>query len=362
MSWTLASEKRLEPSPWLFYVLPLVAILIGLLLGAILLWSVGTHPWEAYQEMARGAFGSVYGLSETLVKATPLLLAGLAVGLAFRLGFWNIGAEGQLYMGAMGGTWVALTYPELPAPLLQPLMIAAGCLAGALWGLVPAVLRVYRGVNEIITTLMLNYIAILWIDFLVYGPWKDPKAFGFPFTPPLSPAARLPTLPGSRVHLGLLLGLLAAAGLAVLLRRTRLGYEIRIMGLSPDAARYAGMNLTRVTFLVMGMSGGLAAFAGVCEVAGVQGQLKHGLSPGYGYTAIIVAWLARLDPWAIVPVSMFLGGIFVGSDMLQVTMHLPVAVAYMLQGLVLFSLLSVEFLLDYRFVWKDGGRDRMDGS
>jgi general nucleoside transport system permease protein len=354
VSGTLRLEKRHEPSPWLVYALPALALVIGLFLGAIPLALMGTDPWDAYQEMARGAFGSVYSLSETLVKASPLLLAGLGVGLAFRLGFWNIGAEGQLYMGAMGGTWVALTYPGLPAPLLQPLMFAMGCLAGASWGLIPAILRTYWRVNEIITTLMLNYIAILWVDFLVYGPWKDPKAFGFPFTPPLPPTARLSSMPGSRVHLGLLLGLLAAAGLVILLGRTRLGYEIRIIGLSPEAARYAGMDLARVTFLVMALSGGLAALAGVCEVAGVQGQLKHGLSPGYGYTAIIVAWLAHLNPWATIVVSILLGGLLVGSDMLQIAMNLPVAVAYMLQGLILFSLLSVEFLLSHRLVRKVG--------
>jgi simple sugar transport system permease protein len=155
------------------------------------------------------------------------------------------------------------------------------------------------------------------------------------------------------VHLGLLLGLLAATGLTMLLKHTRFGYEIRIMGLSPGAARYAGMNLTRTILLVMALSGGLAELAGVCEVAGVQGQLKHGLSPGYGYTAIIVAWLARLDPWGTIVVSVLLGGLLVGSDMLQIAMNLPVAVAYMLQGLILFSVLGVELLVGYRLVWKD---------
>jgi general nucleoside transport system permease protein len=354
VSWHLALEKRPDRSGWLPFALPVLAIAIGLLLGAILLSLMGTPPWEAYREMARGAFGSFYSFSETLVKATPLLLTGLGVGLAFRLGFWNIGAEGQFYLGAIGGTWVAFGAANLPAILLQPLMILAACTAGAVWGLVPAVLRVYRHVNEIITTLMLNYIAILGVDFLVYGPWKDPKAFGFPFSPPFAPAARLPTVAGSRVHLGLLLGLLAAAGVAVLLGRMRLGYEIRIIGQSPDAARYAGMNLMRTTFLVVALSGGLAGLAGVCEVAGVQGQLKHGLSPGYGYTAIIVAWLAQLNPWVIIVISVLLGSLLVGSDMLQIAMNLPVAVAHMLQGLILFSILGMEFLVSYRFVWKRG--------
>jgi general nucleoside transport system permease protein len=172
VSWPVALAKRSDPSPWLPYILPAVAIGVGLLLGAVVLLLMGAHPGDAYQEMARGAFGSVYGLSETLVKATPLLLTGLGVGVAFRAGVWNIGAEGQLYMGAMGGTWIALTYPALPAPMLQALMIVVGCLAGAFWGLIPAVLRTRWRVNEIITTLMCNYIAILWVDFLVYGPGK----------------------------------------------------------------------------------------------------------------------------------------------------------------------------------------------
>jgi general nucleoside transport system permease protein len=159
-------------------------------------------------------------------------------------------------------------------------------------------------------------------------------------------------LPGSRVHLGLVLGLLAAAGLALLLWRTRLGYEIRIIGLSPDAARYAGMDLGRTTLVTIALSGGLAALAGVCEVAGVQGQLKHGLSPGYGYTAIIVAWMGRLNPWGIMAVSVLLGGLLVGSEMLQIAMNLPIAVAYMLQGLILFSVLGLECLDSHRLVWR----------
>ena len=352
MSWSVRLEKGADPSCWLTFALSTLALVIGLLSGAIMLIALGAHPWQAYGDITQGAFGSVYGLSETVVKATPLLLAGLGVGLAFRAGFWNIGAEGQLYMGAMGGTWVVLTFPGLPAPLLQPLMVMAGCLAGAAWGLIPAALRAYWRVNEVITTLMLNYIAILWVDFLLYGPWKDPQAFGLPFTPTFPPAARLPTLPGSRAHLGFLLGLLAAGALALLLWRTRLGYEIRMIGLSPGAARYAGMSVARTTLITLALSGGLAALAGVTEVAGVQGQLKHGLSPGYGYTAILAAWIGRLNPWGIAVVSVLLGALLVGSDMLQISANLPVAAAYLLQGLLLFSALGVERLRGYRLVWR----------
>jgi simple sugar transport system permease protein len=348
VTWRLALEKRLAPAPWAPYLLPPAALALALLLGAPMLWLMGAQPWATYQAMAFGAFGDRYGLSETLVKAAPLLLTGLAVGLASRVGFWNIGAEGQFHLGAMGGTWTALHHAGLSAIALQPLMLLLGWLAGAAWALLPGVLRVYARVNEVITTLMLNYIALLWVDLLVYGPWKDPQAFGFPFSPPLVPAARLPTVPGSRVHLGFGLGILAAMALTGLLWRTRIGYEMRMVGLSPAAARYAGIEVSRVTLCAVALSGGLAGLAGVCEVAGVQGQLKHGLSPGYGYTAIIVAWLARLHPIAIVGMSVLLGALLVGSDMVQLAMGLPVAVAYLLQGLILFTMLGLDVLANHR--------------
>ncbi|MBI3989962.1 MAG: ABC transporter permease [candidate division NC10 bacterium] len=357
MTLSLSLEKRLEPTPWV-PLLPALSVALALPAGGVVLAIAGTNPWEAYKEMALGAFGSLYGLSETVVKAIPLLLAGLGVALAFRMLFWNIGAEGQLHLGALGATWVALNAPDLPAPLLQPLMILAAFFAGAAWGLIPATLKVYAGLNEIITTLMMNYIAILWMDFLVYGPWKDPHGFGFPFTAPFPPAARLLKLPGSRIHLGLALGLAAAGLLAVLLWRTRVGYEIRIIGLNPRAARYAGMNIPKVTLLVLALSGGLAGLAGLSEVAGIQGRLKHGLSPGYGYTAIIVAWLARLNPWAVVGVSVLLGGLLVGGDMLQIAMGLPVTMTYILQGLILFFVLGMEVLSGYRLILRRRGSSR----
>jgi len=334
------------------YLVPMASVVVALVSGAPMLYLIGVDPWTAYRAMVWAAFGDLYGLSETLVKATPLLLLGLGVGLAFRLGFWNIGAEGQFYLGAVGGTWFALFASAWPAIILQPLMLLMGFVAGAVWALLPAALRLYARTNEIITTLMLNYIAMLWVDFLVYGPWKDPQAFGFPFTPPLPQAARLPTLAGSRVHLGLLLGLVAAVILALLLWRTRLGYELRIIGWSSEAARYAGMPIARVTAIVMSLSGGLAGLAGLCEVAGVQGRIQHGLSPAYGYTAIIVAWLARLNPWGTIVVSVLLGGLLVGSDMLQIAMGLPIAMAYLFQGLILFSVLGLEVFARYRVVWK----------
>jgi general nucleoside transport system permease protein len=274
--------------PWLASALPALAV-VGFVLGAILLSLMGTHPWEAYQEMARGAFGSVYSLSETLVKATPLLLAVLAGGLAFPAGFWNIGAEGQLYIGAMARTWAALTYPGLPALILQSLMIGVECLAGALWGLVPAVLRVSRGANEIITTLMLNYIAILWVDFLVYGPWKEPQAFGFPFTPPVPQPARLPTRPGSRVHLGLLLGGSSA-------HRTRPGLKVRVAGEQPQSADAMGISVVAVRYGCV-LSGGLAAgLAGAYRSLAYTPMWVDNMTAGRAWIALGMVIFGAWDP------------------------------------------------------------------
>ena len=260
---------------------------------------------------------------------------------------WNIGAEGQLHMGAFAASWLALSYPHLPAAIMLPGMFLLGFLAGGLWGLLPAIPRAYLGTNEVITTLMLNYVAILWVAFLVTGPWRDPQGLRFPLSAPFSDAACLPTFLHTRVHLGLLLGILAAAALSVLLWRTRWGYEVRVIGESAAAARYAGMNVTRNILLVMFLSGGLAGIAGMSEVSGVIHRLQLHISPGYGYSAIIVAWLARLNPWAMILVSILFGALLVGGYAVQ-TVGLPAAVASMLQGVILFFVLGSDFFAHYR--------------
>ncbi|MBC7324519.1 MAG: ABC transporter permease, partial [Moorella sp. (in: Bacteria)] len=285
--------------------------------GAIFLVATGYNPLKVYHDMLNGVVGSKYGLSETVVKAIPLMLAGLGVSVAFRMLLWNIGAEGQFYMGAFGASFVALYFPHLPPYVMLPAMFFAGIIMGGLWALLPALPRAKWGVNEVITTLMLNYVAVLWVDYLVYGPWKDPKGFNFPLTAPFSKAATLPALAGTRVHLGLIFALLAAVLLAVILWRTRWGYEIRVIGESPRAARYAGIKIERNIILVMMLSGALAGLAGMSEVAGITHRLQHGISPGYGYTAIIIAWLAKLHPAAIILVSILFGGLIVGGYSVQ---------------------------------------------
>jgi len=365
----------------------------------------GINPLTGYRDMVLLAFGSAYGISETMMKAIPLMLAGLGVAVAFRMLVWNIGAEGQLYMGAFLSCVVAYTWPDASAWILLPAMIAAGLVGGALWGAIPGALKAFLGVNEIITSLMLNYIAIQWINYLVVGPWQDPTSLGFPRTTRLSAGATLPTitqawylpnivfliiggvvvlywivrrlqdrgerlklgvgallvgvlslgtiyfLNGRRVHLGFVLSLAAAAILAVLLARSRWGYEVRVIGENKRAARYAGMNLARNILLVMMISGGMAGLAGMSEISGNLHLIKRMFSPGYGYTAIIVAWLAKLNPWGVIVVSLLLAALYRGSDAIP---GAPKALGMMLQAVIFFVLIGGEVLVRYRIRFERG--------
>lgn len=346
-------EKRLAPSRATRVAVPLASVALALVFCAVFLALTGRNPLELYLAMAVGALGSAYGLSETAVKAIPLMLCSLGIGLAFRMQLWNIGAEGQLYLGAFAATWVPLTFPNLPAFVMLPAMLALGMAAGALWALGPAFLRVKWQVNEIITTLMLNYVGILWVNYFVYGPWKDPQGFNFPLTAQFPQAAMLPTLGGSRIHAGLLFALALVALFIVIFRNSRWGYEIKVIGASEPAARYAGMSIKRNVYLVMAASGALCGLAGMSEVSGIVGRLQPNLSPGYGYTAIIVAWLARLNPVAIVLVSVLFGALQVGGYIVQ-TFGVPASVAAMIQGAVLFFVIGGEMFTNYRIVFGNG--------
>ena len=348
-SWPRLERATAAPSRLAAAVVPTLSILLAFVFGGLVLQAAGENPFAVYGAMVRGALGDRNGVAETLVKTIPLLLTGLGVAVAFRMQLWNIGAEGQLYLGAIAATGTALfLFPDTPAAVLIPAMVVAGLIGGGTWGLVPGALRAYLGANEIITSLMLNYVAILFSEYLVHGPWRNPVGFGFPGTPPLPDAASLPRWDTTRVHLGLLFGLVAAGALWITLRRTRWGYEVGVMGENPRAARYAGMPTRRTTLAVMALSGALAGLAGMSEVAGIGHQLQRNLSPGYGYTAIIVAWLGRLHPLAIIVVAFLLAALLVGGDQLQATTGLPAAIAPMLQGTILFFLLGGEVLLRYR--------------
>lgn len=352
-------EKRLKPSAAFQYANPLLSVLLALLLCAVFLLLTGRDPVEVYSAMFGGAFGSAYGLSETAVKAIPLALCALGIALAFRMQLWNIGAEGQFYMGAFAASWLPLTFPDLPSAVMLPSMIILGMAAGAVWGFIPGFLRAKWRVNEIITSLMLNYIGILWVSYLVYGPWKDPQGMNFPLTAQFPDAAMLPTLAGSRIHIGALLVVVLVILFAIIFKNSRWGYEIKVIGASEQAARYAGMDIKKNIYLVMLLSGAICGLAGMTEVSGIVGRLQPGLSPGYGYTAIIIAWLAKLNPFAIVIVSILFGALQVGGYLVQ-TLGVPATVAAMLQGAVLFFVVGGEVFTTYRLKvtgWKGGQAD-----
>jgi simple sugar transport system permease protein len=356
-------EKRLEPSKKLAYLVPVVSVFLALVVSGIVLLVAKVNPFLAYGQMVREAFGTAYGFNEVLVKATPLILCGLGVMLAFKMLFWNIGAEGQLHMGAWAATAIVMTGWDASPWLMVPTMVIAGMIGGALWALIPALLKVKLNCNEIITTLLMNYVAIYWVQHFIYGPWKDPVSFGFPMTKQFPDGAQLfrfadaglPWFDGTRVHLGFVFAVLAVVILYFVQEKSRWGYEVAVTGGNPRAATYAGMNAVRNVLVVMCISGGLAGLAGMSEVCGIQLKLVKDISPHaapYGYTAIIIAWLARRNPWGVLLVSLLMGGLYVGGETVQITMKLPVNIVLVIQALILFFVLGGDILARYRLVFE----------
>jgi len=341
-------EKRKSRARGVLFAVPALSFMISLLLTGIVLLIAGADPFETFASMAFGAFGSSNGVSETLVKTIPLALTGLAVALAFKLRFWNIGAEGQLVLGGIAASWVALFFgPSLPGPLVLPLCIAAGLAAGALWAGIPGLLKTRLSVDETLVTLMLNYVAILFAEYLYYGPWRDPKGYGFPGSAPFVESAWLPRIFG-RAHAGIWFIPVIAILLWILLRRTRWGFELSIIGASPKAARYQGIAVQRNILLAVLLSGAISGLAGACEVTGISHRLQQGLNIGYGFTAIIIAWMSQLNPLAIPFVALLMGGILVGGDQVQMMMGLPSAMGTVMQGLILFPMLAGSLFTEYR--------------
>ncbi len=353
LPWTIRLERRLEVPRWLPLATTLGAIAFALLVGAVILWLGGGDPIAIYAHILRSSVGSLGVLSDTLVMATPLILTGLACALAFRMRLWNIGAEGQLLIGAWAASAVVLVPlvpPGTSALVTIPAMMVASLLAGALYGAIPGILKAVRGVNEIIVTLMLNYIAALWLSYWVFGPWSEG---GFQLTkqfpreawlPRLSDLAdQFPVFQGLTVHLGLLFGLVAAVLVHFLLYRSRLGYEIRLIGDSPRAARYAGIDVVRNTVVVFAISGALAGLAGMSEVSGVVHRLQVTISPGYGFTAVIVAYIAKLNPYGVVVAAVAFGALILAGREIQ-----PSGIPAMIQGTILFALIASDVFLRYR--------------
>jgi simple sugar transport system permease protein len=347
-------EQRLqEPPRWYPVVVSIIAVMFALVLGGIVITFSGGNPIRSYAHIARASFGSLGVFSDTLVKATPLIMVGLACSIAFRMRLWNIGAEGQFYLGAFGASAVVLTpfLPENTSPwIFIPVMILVGMIAGAAWGFIPGFLKARYNVNEVISTLMLNYIAVAWNNYFIYAVWSEG---GFQMSrmfqknawlPRLSDFAdKVPLFRGLTTHFGLIIGIAAAVIVWFILYRSRWGYEIRLIGDNPQAARYAGIDIPRNTILVMVVSGALAGLAGMSEITGVVHRLQGAISPGYGFTGIIIAWLAKLNPIAVIIVSILFGALILAGREIQ-----PSGIPKMIQGIILVSLIASEFFLRYR--------------
>lgn len=343
--------KRQEPLHFTGACLLLfTALLLSLLISAFLLYCRGASPIQGIAILFKGAFGSKWALSDSLVKAIPIYLCSLGVAVAFRLKIWNIGAEGQFALGAIGATWVALSFPEWPGYLLMPAMAIAAALFGAFWGFLPALFRQKMKANEIIVTLMLNYIAISLVDFLVYGKWKDPMSFGFPMSPTFPDQAIVGNIGRLPINFGLIHCIILGALLFAFLRFTRTGYELKASGDNVRAAKYAGIHYNKLVYLVMIIGGALAGWGGFLEASATLNRLQPSIIAGYGFTAVIVAWLARLNPFSIAVASFLLAGLRIGVQALQLKLEVPSDFGNILEGLILLTVLASGLFNDYKLV------------
>jgi general nucleoside transport system permease protein len=322
-----------------------LAVLAAFGLGAVLIRATGGDPWLAYRGLWEGSFGRVASISETLVWATPYIFAGLAVALAFKAGLFNIGAEGQLSVGALMAAWAGFALKDVPWPLHLLLAIGAGVLGGAVWAGIAGVLKARTGAHEVITTIMLNYVALLGTGYLLSGPLKDPNPLvALAQTPKVLESARLPPLFADlRLHWGFVLALILAVGVWWLVYRSTPGFEIRTVGLNPSAARYAGIGVGRTIVLTMALSGALAGLAGTIEVVGLNYYHTPGFSVGYGFDSIAVALLARSHPLGVVPSAILFGALRAGATRMQFVSQIPIDIISIIQALVL-----IFFAIDYR--------------
>lgn len=345
----LRIEPRRAPPAALFYLTPVLAVASTVVLGAALFAALGYAPGATLYHFFISPLTTVNGLAELALKATPLVMIAVGLAAGFRAGVWNIGAEGQLTLGAIAAGVVALRFIDVDAPWVLPLMGLAGILGGMAWGAVPAFLKTRFGVSEILVSLMLTYVALLLLALLVQGPLKDPMGFGFPQSAMFAPSANLPILvEGTRLNAGTLVALAVVLAAWLVMARTIVGFQIRVVGEAPAAARYAGFSGNRIVWLTLLAGAGLAGLAGAFEVAGPIGQLVPVVSPGYGFTAIIVAFLGRLHPIGILLAGTLMALSYIGGENAQVAVNLPRAATGVFQGLLLFMLLASDFLIRYR--------------
>lgn len=327
-----------------------IAVLGALFASGLFILALGHNPLDVYWAMLKGAFGTRYRFEETIIKTIPLTITSLGIAVAFKMKFWNIGAEGQIFMGGFAAAYFALNFPGIPMPLMLLIMAAAGFVAGGLWALIPAFFKAQFGTNETLFTLMLNYIALKWVTYLQYGPWKDPKVGGFPLISKFNENAVLPELFG--IHLGWVVMLVLVVVMHFFMKRTKMGYEIAVVGESENTARYAGMNIKKIIMSAILLSGGLCGLTGMIQAAGVNHTLGIELTSGIGFTAIITTWLGQLSAPVILAVSFLFSILLQGGAFIQTAFHIPSAVAQLIQGTILFFVLGTEFFIQYRLVFK----------
>jgi simple sugar transport system permease protein len=343
-------ERREDVSVTALVIAPFVAIGVALVLCAGLIAMAGVSPMAAYTEMLTGAFGSRLAVTETLTRASPLILTGLAAAVAFRARLWNIGGEGQFYIGALVTAGLGHSLVSgLPVPLAVAVLMLASMAAGAILLIGPTLLRLRLGVDEVVTTLLLNFIVLLFVGLMVEGPLKDPMAFGWPQSVPVAAGLRLPDLvPRSRLHVGLVLAVVIVVIVWILQSRTVFGAETKAAGLNPRAAAFAGVPLVGTLVKVAALSGGLAGLAGSIEVLGPTGYVTTTLSPGFGYAGIVVAMLAALHPVGVIAASVFVATIFVGADAMSRATGVPSFIADVIMAVSLLAMLTALLFTTYR--------------
>jgi len=344
----LILEKRAQASHFMHFASPLLAISLTVLLGGVIFSAMGQPPLTALYIYFVDPLTSLWAIEEVLVKAAPLVLIGVALSITFRANVWNIGAEGQLTAGAILGAIIPIFFAQWQSPLALITMLALGMLGGAMLAAIPALLKTRFGVNEILTSLMLVYVAQLLLDWIIRGPWKDPHGYNFPKSVAFDGWHLIPTYGDGRVHMGLIIALLAALILYWLMTRTIKGFEVRVIGSAPRAGAFAGFSQTKMVWFCFLLSGALAGLAGIIEVAGPIGQLQPHISPNYGFTAIIVAFLGRLNPIGVIFAGLLLAISYIGGEGVQIELGISDKTAQVFQGMLLFFILMCDTLIHYR--------------
>jgi general nucleoside transport system permease protein len=341
-------EKRLLPSQRLTIAAPVASTLAALLISAIPIYAGGVNPLIGYAELLRGALGDKLALTETFVMFAPLLLCGLSVALAFTCKFWNIGAEGQLYCGALFASFFAVYATSIPPFIAIPVMLVVGFLGGAGWAIIPAILKVKLKVDDVVTTLLGNWVMTYAVAAILFGPWKDPVT-GWPESPVISSTTKFPILiPGSRFHLGIVLALLVAVAFYVIIRKTKWGFELLGIGGNPTASYAAGINVSRDFIFAAFLSGGIAGLAGVGQLAGILFHMTTDISPGFGYTGVVIAMVGGLSPIGVVLASLLMAIVVQGTQAMHRATGVPWALAETIQGIILLCLLVGVFFTKYR--------------